>query len=233
MKTIPRSLLECTETDDVSSSLWRWKATLEKPVALTFLCLNIIAGFITGMIIADQNNDESYFLLALSAGVVGGIIAYYFFRAIALLIGALASNVENTRVSADVALYEAAKREKGTASGLAENAEIPAESIPAWAAQGGDFESELVFIDEAENAENPAESIPAWAAQGGDFEFEPAFIDEEEMLEAKLQKQGLIYVQYLKRSSCNICGNITEVEQYKSRIDGRIVNICENCLKRL
>lgn len=109
-KEIPRSLQDCTKMDGVSKSLWQWAKILET-IAFVLFWLNAIAGLIVGIALGADAYDDGFwlFMAGFFGGLFAGVLAYLAFFVAALLVGSLASIVENTRVSADVALFEAAR----------------------------------------------------------------------------------------------------------------------------
>ena len=125
-KQVPRTLAECTETDETVSNLHTWAERLETWGKIVFIIL-ITVGVLDTIISAVAAHEllESSFsrneLIALgeSAPSVGEVVikslltwAFYAFleycvyHVLALLISALATITQNTTVSANVALYK-------------------------------------------------------------------------------------------------------------------------------
>lgn len=123
-KVIPSSLQDCTKMDSVSKSLWQWAKNLEM-IALILFWLNAVAGLIVGIGLGADAYDDGFllFMAGFLGGLFAGVLAYLAFFVAALLVGSLASIVENTRVSADVALFEAAKANGGVGVQPLETAE--------------------------------------------------------------------------------------------------------------
>ena len=117
-KPTPKNLEECMDTSLVTSKLWSWSDWIER--VGTILCALII---ILGLIISIANSIttekvESFsFVVLLTSLITWGFYAFFeycAYRTLALLIAALASIVQDTKISARVALYKAAKEESET-----------------------------------------------------------------------------------------------------------------------
>ena len=113
-KHIPKTLSECTRSDATVDNLHAWAERLENWGAIFFVVL-IIVGIISTVVetiqVADVNEDMAFstFLTSAITWGVYAFIEYCAFHVLALLISALACITQNTMISADVALYEAAK----------------------------------------------------------------------------------------------------------------------------
>ncbi len=113
-KKVPKTLSECTQSDATVDNLHAWAERLENWGAIFFVVL-IIVGIIATVVetiqVADVNEDMAFsaFLTSAITWGVYAFIEYCVYHALALLISALASITQNTMVSANVALYEAAK----------------------------------------------------------------------------------------------------------------------------
>ena len=127
-KEIPKKLDECYKQDNVTLNLWKWSAWLEKwgKVALYGI---IIIGLILSVAGAISTKEVTYgtyytytktetdfnflyFVTTIVSTVAYAIIEYVAYHILALLVGALADIVQHTRITADVALYNASKHEK-------------------------------------------------------------------------------------------------------------------------
>lgn len=127
--TIPRSLNECTKQDRLTENLWTWARRLE-----TWGKILAVASLIVGLIVAinavdsdafkELENETPYRYDAAFREAVSNVktqtffdkfepflawafIFFFVWHAIALIIGALASIVQNTRISANAALLSA------------------------------------------------------------------------------------------------------------------------------
>ena len=116
-RKIPKSLQRCLETDPVSANLWRWCQRLESLGLFLFWAI-IVAGsiiaFTTAFVetgegrYADTEFDFWLFVFNLAKTALYAYLEYIVYHVLALLIGSAASVVQNTKISADVALYRAA-----------------------------------------------------------------------------------------------------------------------------
>ena len=138
-KRIPKSFKECYETDGITQNLWQWCERLEKwGLALCFILgiigiISIISeGVQTARLIDELGIDMAEVRAAaaelgievksVSEVVVDGILRWSFYcfieycvyHVLALLVGALASIVQHTRITANITLYTAAKAENIT-----------------------------------------------------------------------------------------------------------------------
>ncbi len=136
-KKIPKDLASCYETDNLTHNLWVWYARIEAWGRMLFWILLIIGIFDTIRIatelselhelIGDATIEEMRFH-ALQTGtkiptiwesIVDRLLAwlgyaaleYLAYHAVALLIGALASIEQHTKISANIALYTRAQSE--------------------------------------------------------------------------------------------------------------------------
>ncbi len=118
-KQVPKTLDECVQPDRVSTNLWVWAERIEKIGVIVFVFL-IVFGIIntisTGIttyreVDAIGIGDEAAVATVLAvftslfSTALYAFIEFCAYHAIALLIGALASIVQNTNVSANLALY--------------------------------------------------------------------------------------------------------------------------------
>lgn len=113
-REIPTELSQCTQASPVASNLWLWAKRLETLGKVLFWIIILIGVIETGVLIIKANavgteNDE---LLDLTFSQIvkyslSAFIEYCSYHVLALLIGSLASIVQNSKISADVALLEA------------------------------------------------------------------------------------------------------------------------------
>ena len=118
-KKVPRSLKECYAPNRIAENLYEWSDRLERWGRALFailIILGVIKSFVDGLSAADIEASIGFFTFfaSLIRWSVSAFIEYLAYNAIALLISALASIVENTKISADVTLYKAAKDEEVT-----------------------------------------------------------------------------------------------------------------------
>ncbi len=134
-KTVPKDWNSCYESDAITQNLWSWCARIEFWGKILFWLLLVIGIFDTiqaaseaselKKLIGDATVEEMRFM-ALQGGDIKiptvweamidrfltwigyAALEYFAYHAIALLIGALASVEQHTKISANVALYTAA-----------------------------------------------------------------------------------------------------------------------------
>ena len=130
-KKIPKNLKDCYMTDKVSHNLWIWCERLEKLGEILFwflliggLLLSITSSIIEKEVIVEEASylheaktelrktfDFELFIPLLLDTALYAFLEYCAYHIIALLIGALASIVQHTKITADVALYNSTKSE--------------------------------------------------------------------------------------------------------------------------
>ncbi len=119
-KRIPKSLKDCYGEDAVSAGLWNWAEWLKLwgYRLLIVLCVIGIAAAVSNGVEAGYTAEDNAAIAVISAIVstliLWGLYAaleYLAYQTVALLVAALASLVQHTRISADVALYRAAEAE--------------------------------------------------------------------------------------------------------------------------
>ena len=102
-KKIPKTFKDCYKTDNVTNNLWLWAERLET-IGIVLAVIVGIAAFIIG-IVMFEDSDGGSLLISFLGAPVAAFLEYISFHIIALLIGSLASIVQNTRISADIALF--------------------------------------------------------------------------------------------------------------------------------
>ena len=115
-KKVPQSIADCIAPDSLSLNLWRWCQRVET-FGWIMATVVIILGFIQSIQAASavqeletlygrdkQSFDVWVFLLGLLETAIKAFITYCSFHSVALLLGAISSIVQNTRISADLAL---------------------------------------------------------------------------------------------------------------------------------
>ncbi len=115
-KKVPQSIADCIAPDSLSLNLWRWCQRVET-FGFVMMAVVIFLGFIQSIQAASavqeletlygkdkQSFDVWVFLLALLETAVKAFVTYCAFHCVALLLGAISSIVQNTRISADLAL---------------------------------------------------------------------------------------------------------------------------------
>ena len=116
-ESIPETLDECYAPDKVSEDLWNWSdhiKTIGQWVVGILVVIGIFATISSGIEMAAIDDD----LIAIP--VISSIISWTLyilvavatFKIISLLVSSRAMLVQNTKISAKVALYKASKKEK-------------------------------------------------------------------------------------------------------------------------
>ncbi len=116
-KKIPTSLRECYATDRVSVNLWSWSNLLEvwgKRVLILLVIIGIISTIGDGIEIANIDKDLVFITVIISIIKWGLYTAFTYcsYNVLSLLVASLATIVQNTRITANVALYNTAKKER-------------------------------------------------------------------------------------------------------------------------
>ena len=113
-REIPTGLSQCTQASPVASNLWLWAKRLETLGKVLFWIIILIGVIETGVLISAANDAKAesgeLFDVLFSQIVkysLSAFIEYCSYHVLALLVGSLASIVQNSKISADVALLEA------------------------------------------------------------------------------------------------------------------------------
>lgn len=115
--SIPRDLNDCCSADSTSRELWRIAEKVESWGVFLLIGI-IILGLIISVGTATTANEMfdgsafSAFMYSAIIWIIIAIIEFIGYHLIALFIRAVASIVQNTRVSANVALYTTYKSER-------------------------------------------------------------------------------------------------------------------------
>ena len=120
-RSIPTSFHECVEKGKVDENLWVWAERLEKYgkfLFWTLIVFGVVISFASSIAVEPVQSaygfyeDRSTFEFAVFIGSIikWGLYAfleYCAYHILALLVGSLASIVENTRISARIAMLKA------------------------------------------------------------------------------------------------------------------------------
>lgn len=115
-KKIPKSLKECYVTDSVSNSLWSWAGWLEtwgKGFFIVLIIIGIISTVMQAVQVAEVDEGLLFVTIITSAitWALYAFIEYCTYHVLSLLIASHATIVQNTKITANVALYNTAKEE--------------------------------------------------------------------------------------------------------------------------
>ncbi len=110
-KTLPKSFKECYQLDNVTINLWTWAERLET-LGKFFATVIAIAIIIYGIVLESMEYyDGIAILICIFTAPLAAFLEYISFHLIALLIGALASIVQHTKINANLNLYNTLKEE--------------------------------------------------------------------------------------------------------------------------
>lgn len=120
-RTVPQKFRQCIEKDEMTSNLWNWAIRVEKwgNILTIFLAIyGVFTSIYQATTVAEMYDKYSSFhfetfLLCLLEWAWYVFLVYCVYHIIALLIGSLASIVENTRITANIMMY----KEKDSATG--------------------------------------------------------------------------------------------------------------------
>ena len=136
-KPIPHSLASCTTPDPTATNLHIWAERLESWGRCLFIFL-IAAGVIISLICGFSTADAYYrdavpafigaFILSAASFALVAFIEYCTYHVLALLISSLACIVQNTIISANVALFSASQEFGSDESSF--EADVPETDIP-------------------------------------------------------------------------------------------------------
>ena len=115
-KDVPTSLEECYEVDAVSKKLSQWADWLRiwgKRVLIILIVFGIFSTIEDAVDMADIDEELVVFTIitSLASWVLYAFIEYCTYNAVALLVLALATIVQNTKITARTILYNASKSE--------------------------------------------------------------------------------------------------------------------------
>lgn len=102
-KQIPKTFKDCYKTDNLTDNLWLWCERLEI-IGKVLAVITAIVVFII-FITLTINEYGYYIFIGLIITPITAFLEYITFHIIALLVGSLASIVQHTRISANIALY--------------------------------------------------------------------------------------------------------------------------------
>ena len=143
---IPNTLEECTNTGKTVSNLYHYALQLEKWGKRLFVIL-IVVGIIFTVVetvsLIDVNEELIIptLISSLLSWSVYAVIEFFVYHVLAMLIRALASITENTMITANVALWEASKKDNSISEVVtAEQSDVPTEQpdIKAYSRQFDD-----------------------------------------------------------------------------------------------
>ena len=132
-KRIPNSLAECTRCNETVTNLYSWAERLENWGEKLFVVLIIIGilSTIVNTVNIIEVDEDLVFVTAVTSIITWAIYAfieYCTYHVLALLISALANITQNTIITANVALFDAAK--KGDTQTYAEPSTVTNASTP-------------------------------------------------------------------------------------------------------
>ena len=143
-KKVPQTLSECVKPDPTASNLHIWAERLEswgKTLFILLIIIGAITSVVLGVVAADAAHYSDEILAFLSAFFASALawaliafVEYLTYHVFALLTSALASIVQNTIISANVALLTASQEFSCEDS----SEELPEETLVSTAANPTD-----------------------------------------------------------------------------------------------
>ncbi len=128
-KEIPKNIEECYKTDPITQNLWVWAERLERwglVICVFMAIVGVIEIISTGIQVAEilsgYNQYMSTDYYSVSDAVFDCLLNWVFYcflefcvyHVLALLVGSLATIVQNTKISANVAIYNLSKGKNET-----------------------------------------------------------------------------------------------------------------------
>ena len=218
-KKVPKTLNDCIKPDGVSSNLWIWAERLEKwgsvlfGLIIIFGIINMISTGVTTYQEIDILGDEDAATLATVFAVLTSLFTYALYafleycayHAIALLIGALASIVQNTNVSANLALYSIKGKsgDKFTEESKPKESKNRSHQPPKYTVQNEEDNNSDYRID-INSLNTPSDDNDVGE------------IVEENYIDIKCPHCGeeLSFPESTQNATCPWCNNSFEVKQY-------------------
>ncbi len=135
-KQVPKSFDDCLKPDSVASKLWEWAERLEllgKILMIIILALGIFTSVVNGFSSVENEVFGSFsvsiidfdwvsFVITLLYGALCAFVEYLIYNVLVLIVGSLASIVQNTKIAADVALFNSGKDDISTTNGETKDA---------------------------------------------------------------------------------------------------------------
>jgi len=118
-KRIPKNLNECIAADDMVINLWSWAEKLEKfgRAMLWFIIVWGLVTSISGAYVLEEVKYEwmepekefvaALFVESVIEWTIYALLEYFAYHILALLVGSLASIVQHTKITANIAMFEA------------------------------------------------------------------------------------------------------------------------------
>ena len=108
---IPKSVEECYKTDEVISALIKWSRDILTWGKL-FITLTCNCGLVISIIAGMEAEELLAFIVAFLPFALSAFAEYCIFKFISFILYVIASFHENSMITANVALYCAAKEDK-------------------------------------------------------------------------------------------------------------------------
>ena len=123
-RSTPKTFKECVDKGPIEKEIWDWADRVQM-IGEIILCLIITGGLFVSIVVGVEEEAANYYskspevtfnmgksFVSLVIFTVCGLVEYCTYHVIALSLGAKASIVENTRISANIAMYKAAQEEQ-------------------------------------------------------------------------------------------------------------------------
>ncbi|MBE7050839.1 MAG: hypothetical protein E7394_08800 [Ruminococcaceae bacterium] len=115
-KKVPDTLEECYVTDEISYNLWTWAERVElwgKKMAFVLIAIGLTTVVIQILQMAEEYYDEVIVFTSVAVHIfkwgIYVFLEYCAYHMLALLIASLATIVQNTNITSNIALYKEAK----------------------------------------------------------------------------------------------------------------------------
>jgi len=171
---IPRSLGECMAKNPVSEALCAWAEGLKrwgKILLCVLVLIGIVEAVVSGMQMYDIDEEMAFgaALSTLESYIWYAIIEFFTYKAIALLLTALANIVQNTTVTAKVALYNAAKQTANSAAPLAKAQEAAGEQKTVQAEKDNPVSAQAAAENSEQKEEMPVQAPEVQITEDGNW----------------------------------------------------------------
>lgn len=147
--TIPSSIEECYRTDSTSNGLWYWCEQVEKWGNIFFFTI-IVVGIVISIITSQTTNLVYYgefnfwlFFASMVTWIIYAVLEKVLYKIVVLILSSYATIVQNTTISANVALYNVSQneKEKGT---ITENVKVQNNSKSNIFSKSNNYSSEWI-----------------------------------------------------------------------------------------
>ena len=254
---VPENIKECTETDQMTLNLWSWARRLET-WGIVLCVLIILVGIIISTVEANQvkevatslysskNVTEFSFQIFFTEFIqylFNGIVSYFVFHATALLIGALASIVQHTKISANVALmHEASSNASFSTESKSESLDIDDYSLVEKMGKGrmkdrcpacGKDDSKMILVKLKTYNDDTQEVFSVFLCEDCVSKIESKTPIDYRMYKS-IRPWSTNWDDKNEEHSCAFCGNKTNCKRALAKNKNgneELLWICDGCIK--